>query len=74
MIVEHARGMRYERKGDEYILAQVGLEDGHPLMALIHLRDGNRWSPAYEVNDHTNITEREFRHITGCDEHFYHKK
>lgn len=61
--VEYQCGDRFTSRvcGTEYILSQVA----PCTVALINLRDGNRWSEGQEVQNPWRLTEDDFKKICG---------
>lgn len=62
----HKIGNRYSIKTSwdekaEYILARITFDK----VALISLKDGNRWAEPVEVRDATNLTSQEFAGVCG---------
>jgi hypothetical protein len=58
--VTYRRGQKFNQAGETYILASCDAET----MALISVRDGNRWTDAEKVLSVTKVTEAEFGRIT----------
>jgi hypothetical protein len=57
--VTYRRGQKFNQAGETYILASCDAET----MALISVRDGNRWTDAVKVDNINRITDVEFMAI-----------
>jgi hypothetical protein len=57
--VTYKRGQRFAHCGETYILVSCDAET----MALVSIRDGNRWTDAVKVEKCQEVTQAEFKSI-----------
>jgi len=58
----HKTGNRYQiESGEKYILAQAGIDE----VALLDLRNGNRWRPPVRVQEAYHLSETEWSAVHG---------
>jgi len=65
-VITHKVGNQYDKDGNIYLLARVGVGDNK--VALIYIKNGNLWTYSVDVRRTDAITEEEFDRIANYEQ------